>query len=414
MLSSRIAPCAVAYFRRQAPTAAAVRHRAFAAVSNDTPKKILAVLYRGGEAAKNPRLLGCLENELGLRKFLEDRGHTLVVTDDKEGADSQFEKELEDADVVITTPFFPGYLTPERIKKAPKLKLALTAGIGSDHVDLEAASEAGITVAEVTGSNVVSVAEHVVMMILSLVRNYIPAYHQVIDGEWNIAKIAENAYDLEGKIVGTVGAGRIGQRVLQRLKGFDCAELLYSDYAQLPKEVEEKLGAKYTSLEDMVKKCDVVTINCPLHKGTRGLFDQTMLTNMKKGAYLVNTARGAIVDRDALVKVLESGHLAGYAGDVWYPQPAPKDHPWRTMPNHAMTPHYSGTTLDAQARYAAGTKEILRRTFDNEPLNETDVIVQGGKLAAQYDKESKGERNLAFKPEWEKLQAEKEEEQKQS
>ncbi|CAK0786476.1 hypothetical protein CVIRNUC_009689 [Coccomyxa viridis] len=385
---------------------AAVQCRTFAAVGDDTPKKILAVLYSGGEAARNPRLLGCLENELGLRKFLEDRGHTYVVTDDKEGANSQFEKELPDADVVITTPFFPGYLTPERIAKAKKLKLALTAGIGSDHVDLEAASKAGITVAEVTGSNVVSVAEHVVMMILSLVRNYIPAYHQVIDGEWNIAKIAEHAYDLEGKIVGTVGAGRIGQRVLQRLKGFDCAELLYSDYSQLPQEVEAKLGAKYSSLEDLVKKCDVVTINCPLHKSTRGLFDQALLTTMKKGAYLVNTARGAIVDRDALVKVLESGHLAGYAGDVWFPQPAPADHPWRTMPNHAMTPHYSGTTLDAQARYAAGTKEILRRTFDNEPLNETDVIVQGGRMAAQYDSESKGERNLAFKPEWEKLKSE--------
>ena len=85
---------------------------------------------------------------------------------------------------------------------------------------------------------------------------------------------------------------------------------------------------------------------------------------MKRGAYLVNTARGKICDRDAVVRALESGQLAGYAGDVWFPQPAPKDHPWRTMPHHGMTPHISGTSLSAQARYAAGTREILECWFD--------------------------------------------------
>ena len=123
----------------------------------------------------------CL-GELGLRKFLEGLGHTFVVTSDKEGATSVFERELPDAEIVISQPFWPAYLTAERIAKAKKLKLAITAGIGSDHVDLQAAIKHGVTVAEVTYSNSISVSEHVVMMILSLVRNYIPSYKWVIDG----------------------------------------------------------------------------------------------------------------------------------------------------------------------------------------------------------------------------------------
>jgi formate dehydrogenase len=100
---------------------------------------------------------------------------------------------------------------------------------------------------------------------------------------------------------------------------------------------------------------------------------------MKRGAYLVNTARGKICDRDAIVRALESGQLAGYAGDVWFPQPAPKDHPWRTMPHHGMTPHISGTSLSAQARYAAGTREILECWFEKRPIREEYLIVDGGK-----------------------------------
>ncbi|MGL9725155.1 MAG: hypothetical protein ACR5LH_17620, partial [Sodalis sp. (in: enterobacteria)] len=121
-------------------------------------------------------LIGSVSGELGLRGYLESHGHELVVTSDKEGADSVFDRHLPDADVVISQPFWPAYLTAERIAKARKLKLALTAGIGSDHVDLKAAASRGITVAEVTFSNSISVAEHVVMTVLALVRNYLPAH----------------------------------------------------------------------------------------------------------------------------------------------------------------------------------------------------------------------------------------------
>jgi formate dehydrogenase len=326
-------------------------------------------------------LLGNVSGELGLRPFLEERGHRFVVTSDKDGPDSRFEQELPEAEVVISQPFWPAYLTAERIAKAPQLKLALTAGIGSDHVDLQAAMERGITVTEVTYCNSISVAEHVVMLILSLVRNYLPAHQWVLDGGWNIADCVSRSYDLEGMQVGTVAAGRIGSAVLRRLKPFDVG-LHYTDRHRLPAEVEEELGVTFhPDVESLVRICDVVTINAPLHPETEHLFDEQLIGRMKRGAYLVNTARGKICDREAVARACESGQLAGYAGDVWVPQPAPKDHPWRTMPNHGMTPHTSGTSLSAQARYAAGVREILECWFDGRQIREEYLIVDGGKLA---------------------------------
>ena len=345
--------------------------------------------YPGGQTVPNPKqidfkpgeLLGSVSGELGLRRFLEAQGHTLIVTADKDGPNSVFERELADSEIVISQPFWPAYLTAERIRKAPKLKLAVTAGIGSDHVDLQAAIEHGITVAEVTYCNSISVAEHVVMMILALVRNYIPSYQWVVNGGWNIADSVSRAYDLEAMAVGTVGAGRIGAAVLRRLKPFDV-ELHYTDRHRLPATVEQELKVTFhPTAEQLVRVCDVVTINTPLHPETEHLFNDGLIAQMKRGAYLVNTARGKICDRDAVARALESGRLAGYAGDVWFPQPAPKDHPWRNMPHHGMTPHVSGTSLSAQARYAAGVREILECWFASRPIRDEYLIVAGGKLA---------------------------------
>ena len=345
--------------------------------------------YPGGETLPSPQaidfrpgeLLGSVSGELGLRKFLEGRGDTFVVTSDKDGTNSVFERELPTADIVISQPFWPAYLTAERIAKAPNLKLAITAGIGSDHVDLQAATEKGLTVAEVTYSNSISVSEHVVMMILALVRNYVPSYQTVVRGGWNIADCVERSYDVEGMVVGTVGAGRIGTAVLRRLKPFDV-DLHYTDRHRLPESVEQELDLTFhPNAESLVRVCDVVTINAPLHPETEHMFDDGLIAKMKRGAYLVNTARGKICDRDAVARALESGQLAGYGGDVWFPQPAPPDHPWRTMPHHGMTPHVSGTSLSAQARYAAGVREILECWFDQRPIRDEYLIVDGGKLA---------------------------------
>lgn len=369
-----------------------------------TKPKVLLVLYEGKQHALDvPALLGCLENELGIRDFVESYGYELVATADKDPiGKSEVDRTLADTEVIITTPFFPAYITRERIAEAPKLKICITAGVGSDHIDLEAANERNITVAEVTGLNVVSVAEHVVMTILDLVRNFVPAHEQAVTGGWDIAGVAKNEFDLEDKVVATVGAGRIGYRVLERLIAFNPKKLLYFDYQDLPAAAVDKLNQasklfndkdniveRVEKLEDMLSRADVVTINCPLHEGTKGLFDKKLISHMKDGAWLVNTARGAICNEYDVADAVELGKLRGYGGDVWYPQPAPDNHPWRTFRNkygggNAMTPHVSGTSLDAQARYAAGVKELLKqyfdKTYDYEPQH---LIVKDGRYATR-------------------------------
>lgn len=346
-------------------------------------------VYPNGQSLPSPQaldftpgeLLGSVSGELGLREYLESNGHELVVTSDKEGADSEFDRELIDAEVVISQPFWPGYLTPERIAKAKNLKIAITAGIGSDHVDLQAAIEHGITVAEVTYSNSIAVAEHTVMQVLALVRDFVRQHDIARDGGWNIAEAVQRSYDLEGMEVGIFGAGRIGRAVIERLAPFGV-KLSYTDRHRLPAEFEEQYNLTFRqSIHDLVPEIDVLTVHAPLTSDTNGQLNDQLLGTMRRGSYIVNPARGAIADRDAVVRAVESGQLAGYAGDVWFPQPAPADHPWRTMPNNAMTTHTSGASLPSQAKYAAGTREILEAYFGGSEIRSEYMIVDGGDYA---------------------------------
>ena len=326
-------------------------------------------------------LLGCVSGELGLRKFLEDAGHELVVTSSKDGDDCEADKHIVDADVVISQPFFPYYLTREKIEKAKNLKMAITAGIGSDHVDLQAAMDNKIDVVEVTYCNSRSVAEHIVMMILSLVRDYHNQHRIVNEGGWHIADAVKRSYDVEGMHIGTIAAGRIGYDMLRKMKPFDV-HLHYFDRHRLTADQEKELNLTYhDSVESLVAACDVINISCPLHPETEHMFNDDLISKCKKGAYIINTARGKICDRDAIVRGLESGQLSGYAGDVWFPQPAPNDHIWRTMPHQGMTPHTSGTSLSAQARYADGVREILEDFFGGEEIRTEYLIVKDGDLA---------------------------------
>lgn len=147
-------------------------------------------------------------------------------------------------------------------------------------------------------------------MILSLVRNYIPAHEQIMAKKWDVAEVAKNAYDLEGKVVGTLGCGRIGYRVLQRLKPFDCKELLYYDYQSLPADAEKAIGARRVEdLKEFLGQLDVLTINCPLHEQTKGIFNKETIGYLKKGAWVVNTARGALAVAEDVAEAVKSGHV---------------------------------------------------------------------------------------------------------
>jgi formate dehydrogenase len=259
--------------------------------------------------------------------------------------------------------------------------MAITAGIGSDHVDLQAAMDHKVDVVEVTYCNSRSVAEHIVMMILSLVRDYHNQHRIVNEGGWHIADAVKRSYDVEGMHVGTIAAGRIGYDVLRKMHPFDV-HLHYFDKHRLNPDQERELNLTYhNSAESLVAACDVINISCPLHPETEHLFNDELISKCKPGAYIINTARGKICDKDAIAEALKSGQLSGYAGDVWFPQPAPNDHVWRTMPHHGMTPHTSGTSLSAQARYADGVREILECLFDGEEIRNEYLIVQDGDLA---------------------------------
>lgn len=283
--------------------------------------KIVALFPESVEGEENQTLN--TKKAIGLKPFLAEKGHELVILTDNE---ADLDKHLPDMDVVISAPFYPAYMTKERIEKAPNLKLAITAGVGSDHVDLQAAGEHNISVVEVTGSNTVSVAEHAVMDLLILLRNYEEGHRQSEEGEWNLPRVGNQARELQNKTIGIFGFGRIGQLVAERLAPFNVTIQHYDPINQKDNE-----HSKFVNFDELVSKSDAITIHAPLTPDTDDLFNYNVLSKMKDGSYLVNTARGKIVNTNDLVELLEAKHIQGYAGDVWFPQPAPADHPCRTI-----------------------------------------------------------------------------------
>ncbi|ANR67358.1 NAD-dependent formate dehydrogenase [Staphylococcus equorum] len=308
---------------------------------------------------------------LGIESFLEDKDHEFVVIN----SDEEVDQHLEDMEVIISSPFLPAYMDENRIRKASQLKLAITAGVGSDHIDLNAASQNDLTVLEVTGCNTISVAEHTVMDVLILLRNFMEGHRQSYNGEWNLSKVGNHAHDLQHKKIGIFGYGQIGELVAERLQPFDVKVQHYRRSSQ-----ENTPYSKYVDFDELVSTSDVIVILSPLTSETDDLFNYDVLSRMKEGSYLVNTARGKIVNKDDLIELVNNNHIQGYAGDVWYPQPAPQDHPWRTMPRNAMTIHYSGMTLEAQKRIEKGVKGFLTNFFNEEAYDEKDVIVSGGTI----------------------------------
>ena len=331
-------------------------------------------LYSDGQTMPSPttidfrpgELLGDVTGALGLRRFLAGRGHSLTVLSDQDASTYKFDQELPEAEIVVSQTCSPVRLSAERIAKAHKLRLVIMAGEGVEDIDLEAAAKRGITVAEITHSSTVSTAEYAILLILSLVHNAVPSPVQGPRRAEHIADYTERAYDLEGMHIGILGAGRVGLAVLRRLRPFDV-HLHYTDPKRLPLAVEDDLRLIYhPNAAAMVRMCDVVSIHSPLHEGTARLFDMNMIGRMKRGAYLVNTARREICDRDAVGRALETRRLAGYAADTL------------VLPDTSV--RIAGSTLSAQARYAAGTREVLECWFDGVPIRRDFLIVDRGKL----------------------------------
>jgi formate dehydrogenase len=279
---------------------------------------------------------------------------------------SRFDQELLEAEIVISQPCWEARLTAERIATAHNLRLVILANEGAEDIDLDAAARRGISVAEITHSSTVSTAEYAVMLILSLVHNFIPSGIAGTRQAECIADYAQRAYDLEGMHIGILGTGPAGLAVLRRLRPFDV-RLHYTDPKRLPLTVEDDLRVIHPpTAAAMVPICDVVSIHAPLREATARLFDMNMIGRMKRGAYLVNTARGDICDPEAVNRALEMGQLAGYATDTLLPRDVPV--------------RIAGSTLSAQARHAAGVREVLECWFDNIPIPVDYLILDRGSL----------------------------------
>jgi D-3-phosphoglycerate dehydrogenase len=258
-----------------------------------------------------------------------------------------------------------GAVTPRLIDAAPRLKVIGRHGVGLDAIDLEAARQRGIVVCNTPAANVESVAEQAVGLMLAVSKHIVSADKAIRRGQWQV-RYEYIGQELLKRILGLVGMGRIGGRVAEICRrGFDM-EVLYFDVADYP-GAEKDLGARKTSLEEVLKQADYVSVHVPLLPATRGLIGRKQFEIMKKGAIFINTARGPVVDETALYQALTSGHLAGAGLDVFSVEPAQADNPLLKLHNVVLTPHMAAHTNDALRSMSMVAQDVLRVLKGEEP-----------------------------------------------
>lgn len=254
-------------------------------------------------------------------------------------------------------------VTEEVLEKMTNLKIVGRAGVGVDNIDVDAATKRGIVVINAPNGNTISAAEHTFAMMAALVRRIPQAHISVKSREWNRSAFVGN--ELFGKKLGVIGFGRIGSEVAKRARAFGMTVHVYDPF--LTKERAEKLGVSVHSLDEVLATADIITVHTPLTKETRGLLGTENLAKTKKGVYLINCARGGIIDEQALIPFLESGHVAGVALDVFEQEP-PGDHPLLAFDNVITTPHLGASTVEAQLNVATQVAEELLHFFEGQPV----------------------------------------------
>jgi D-3-phosphoglycerate dehydrogenase len=235
------------------------------------------------------------------------------------------------------------------ILSAPDLKVIARYGVGYNNVDLRAAKKRGIVVTNTPGANAKSVAELSVALMLNLLRPIIQCAARTSQGEWPRYK----GYSLENKTVGLIGLGAIGKEVARRLVGFDCEVLAYDVVED--KDFASQHGVTYVTLDDLLSKADIVSLHLPGVPETIGMVNDTFISKMNTGAYLINTARGDLIEEEALLNALKSGKLAGAAVDVFRVEPPGKEHPFMEFDNLILTPHmgaHADSATNAMGRMA--------------------------------------------------------------
>jgi len=235
-------------------------------------------------------------------------------------------------------------VTKRVIEAAKNLKIIGRAGVGVDNIDIQAATEHGIVVVNAPGGNSVSTAEHTLALIFSVVRKIPQAHKSVREGKWERKKFIGR--ELRGKTIGVIGLGKVGFEVAKRAKALEMNVLAYDPY--ISEERAKEIGAKLANLEEVLKNADIVTIHVPKTKETENLISYESISIMKDGAYLINCARGGIVDEGALYKALKEGKLAGAALDVYKKEPPDASNPLFSLESVVTTPHLGASTKEAQ------------------------------------------------------------------
>lgn len=264
-------------------------------------------------------------------------------------------------------------VTAEIVAASPKVKLFHKWGVGVDNIDMEACRARGIQIARTTGSNAAPVAEFAVGAMIALARRIVPAHISTAAGRWEKNEVWKRSIMVTGKTVGIVGLGSIGKGVAKRLAGFDC-RILYHNRNRIPAAEEAALGVEYATLDDLLRQSDIVSLNCPLSPETKGMIDARAFGLMKRGALLVNVARGGVVVEADLIRALEDGTLAGAAVDVFETEPPPPDHPLLRMPNVIVTPHSASTAFENSRKGVAHWLDNILRVSKGEAIPEKDRV----------------------------------------
>ncbi|WP_405975530.1 2-hydroxyacid dehydrogenase [Streptomyces sp. NBC_00988] len=258
---------------------------------------------------------------------------------------------LRAAHVVITA-LSP--VTAEHLAAAPELELVQCASHGFDYVDLDAARAQGVVVCTIgsSGAEAQNVAEQTFALMLALAKQLVPAHTALVEGDWALPRLQRSLTELSGKTLGIVGLGAIGQQVARRAAAFDMT-VVYAGRRPVPEETTARLGnARHVPLDELLRLSDYVSLHAPLTDGTRHLLNAERLALLKPSAFVINTARGALIDQDALADALEAGALAGAGLDVFDPEPPTPALRLLKAPTVVLSPHVGGVTRETVLRIA--------------------------------------------------------------
>ena len=265
-------------------------------------------------------------------------------------------------------------LDAELIEKAPKLKVIHKSGIGVDKIDLNAARAKGVKVYITAGANAVAVSEMALMLMMAVLRRFVYTDASLRKGKWPKKELGGVSQHLSGKTVGIVGMGNIGKNLVKLLEGFDC-KIFYYDVCRLTPEIERSLGITYKSLEELAKNSEVISLHIPLTPETKNMINANIFAMMSPNTILVNTARGGVVDEQALIEALRKGTIAGAGLDVFTMEPIDPDNPLLTMENVAVSPHVAGSTLNTMPVRAKHIAKNLDAFLNGREIAKADIVV---------------------------------------